>query len=116
MAINMPSGATGNGGSLSAGTTKRRGGKKSATASSRASKASQPAEILFKEPPNPYRTPTPPYIWIDHPQANERLRGPAYVIRLGVGGAEAVELSIDRQPWVPCRFTSGYWWYDWSAI
>lgn len=73
-------------------------------------------EILFKDEPNPYQAPVAPYIWIDFPTPNETLRGPVYVVRLGVGGATTVELSIDKGPWLPCRHTSGYWWYDWSAI
>lgn len=78
--------------------------------------APAPAEILFKDLPNPFQTPIPPYIWIDHPQDGERLQGPVYVIRLGVGGADAVELSVDKGPWAECRLTSGYWWYDWEGI
>lgn len=73
-------------------------------------------EILFKDEPNPYLQPVPPYIWIDHPQEAETLLGPVYVIRLGVGGAEEVELSIDKGAWQPCRLTSGYFWYDWKDI
>ncbi|HVO33726.1 MAG TPA: hypothetical protein VMU17_07410 [Elusimicrobiota bacterium] len=78
--------------------------------------ASAVEEILFKDLPNPYKPANPPYIWIDHPQQNERLHGSVYVIRLGVGGADAVELSIDKGAWQKCRLTSGYWWYDWAAI
>ena len=77
---------------------------------------SAPTEILFREEPNPHLQPVPPYIWIDHPQEGERLYAAHYVMRLGVGGAEAVEISINQGPWQPCRLTSGYWWYDWSAI
>ena len=75
-----------------------------------------PLEILFTQEPNPFRQPIPPYIWIDYPTQNEVLRAPAYVVRLGVGGADLVEISIDKSPWLPCRLTSGYWWYDWSGI
>ena len=60
--------------------------------------------------------PSPPYIWIDYPEQGERLLGPLYNIRLGVGGAELVEISIDGGVWKDCRLTSGYWWYDWAAI
>jgi hypothetical protein len=73
-------------------------------------------EILFTEEPNPFRPPVAPYIWIDHPTEGERLRGPVYVIRLGVGGADAVEISFDKGNWLPCRYASGYWWYDWTNI
>jgi len=110
----------GNGTSIASGTGKRKLGKKiPAPVSARPAKkqaAGGPREILFKELPNPYQQPVPPYIWIDHPVQKEKLFGPTYVIRLGVGGAEAVELSIDKGAWLPCRLTSGYWWFDWSAI
>ena len=75
-----------------------------------------PTEILFKETPSPYSEPLAPFVWIDHPQENEQLSAPVYVIRLGVGGADAVELSTDKGPWETCRLTSGYWWYDWAGI
>lgn len=101
--------------------TKRKSpARKASTAApkTRGAKTSAPAEveILFTQAPDPYREPVAPFIWIDHPQDGERLGGPVYVIRLGVGGAEAVELSIDKKAWTPCRLTSGYYWYDWAAI
>ena len=73
-------------------------------------------EILFTEEPNPAKTPIPPYVWIDYPTEDAQLEGPTYVVRLGVGGADAVEISIDQSPWLPCRFASGYWWYDWAHV
>jgi hypothetical protein len=79
-------------------------------------RSSGPVEILFTEESNPFKAPVAPYIWIDHPIQNEILAGPHYNVRLGVGGADLVEISIDKSPWLPCRLTSGYWWYDWSAI
>jgi len=93
--------------------------RKASSASSSRSAAVQPAaasEILFTEDPNPYLSPAPPYIWIDFPQQNERLLGPLYNIRMVIGGAQAAEISIDGGPWLTCRLTSGYWWYDWAAI
>ena len=87
---------------------KKAGRKKSAAAA--------PTEILFKDKPNPALSPAPPFIWIDHPQQDERLYASHYSIRLGVGGAIEVEISIDRSPWRPCRFDSGYWWFDWHDI
>jgi len=88
---------------------------KSKSSRKNASTAS-PTEILFKDQPNAYQKPQPPFIWIDHPQERERLLGPVYVIRLGVGGAQQVEISIDDGSWQNCRLTSGYWWFDWSGI
>ena len=75
-----------------------------------------PVETLFTQEPNPFRQPVAPFIWIDHPIQNEILHASTYVIRLGVGGADLVEISIDKSPWLPCRLTSGYWWYDWTKI
>jgi len=72
------------------------------------------AETLYTAEPNPYHAPVPPYLWIDYPQQNEALYSAHYVIRLGVGGAETVELSIDQGAWQPCRSASGYWWFDWT--
>jgi hypothetical protein len=75
-----------------------------------------PVETLFTQEPNPSHQPAAPFIWIDFPVQNEVLRATTYVIRLGVGGADLVEISIDQSPWLPCRLTSGYWWYDWANI
>ncbi len=78
--------------------------------------SSAPTETLFTLAADPSRTPVPPFIWIDYPLQGEILTAPTYVMRLGVGGADLVEISIDKSPWLPCRLTSGYWWYDWSAF
>src|SRR5688500_4716783 len=88
----------------------------STSARSGAPRSSEPSEILFTVEADPSKTPQPPYIWIDHPQQGERLLGPVYVVRLGVGGAEQVEICVDGGVWQPCRLTSGYWWFDWSKI
>ena len=88
----------------------------SASAKRLVTRSTAPVETLFTKEPNPFQTPTAPYIWIDFPTQSETLRGPAYNVRLGVGGADLVEISIDKSPWLPCRLTSGYWWYDWTNI
>ncbi len=90
--------------------------KEQVSAKRAAPRASGPLEILFTQEPNPFQIPVAPYIWIDYPTQNEILRSPTYVVRLGVGGVDLVEISIDKSPWLPCRLTSGYWWYDWSKI
>ena len=98
---------------------KARSARKAASAvsaRSSAARAESPAEILFTNQPNPYHPTPPPFLWIDFPQQNERLTGPVYVIRLGAGGAQHAELSINGGVWQNCRLTSGYWWYDWSGI
>jgi len=126
MAIpNETSVLSGNGGTLTP-STKKKAAKKPAAPSSRtpapaqtketSTRSSAPIETLFTQEPNPYRPTEPPFIWIDYPTQNETLRNSAYVVRLGVGGADLVEISIDKSPWLPCRLTSGYWWYDWSKI
>src|SRR5262245_53272001 len=52
----------------------------SASARSAAPRDSEaPTEVLFKDPPNPYAIPQPPYIWIDHPEQSERLLSAVYV-------------------------------------
>ena len=107
----------GNGTSVVPGPLKRARARKSAGSRPTAkAPTSLPKEILFKELPDPQKRPEPPYLWIDFPQQGEILLGPAYVIRMGIGGAATVEISIDKGSWRPCRSTSGYWWYDWSSI
>jgi hypothetical protein len=116
----------GNGG-VSAPSSKKKASRKSGSPARQETPVSTPAkglpnrmsgpvETLFTQEPNPFQAPVAPYIWIDFPQQSEILRGPTYNIRLGVGGADLVEISIDKSPWLPCRLTSGYWWYDWSKI
>jgi len=100
---------------------KKKGARKKANAAnptgrSAAGPRMAPGETVFQDLPSPYHAPVAPYIWIDHPQQNERLRAPIYVIRIGVGGARHVEISLDDGSWQNCRLNSGYWWYDWSAI
>jgi len=111
-------------GEATAQSTKRKAKKSSSSVRDQVTSAAKrlvtrstgPVETLFTREPNPYQAPTAPYIWIDFPLQSEILRGPAYNVRLGVGGADLVEISIDKSPWLPCRLTSGYWWYDWSNI
>jgi len=116
MALNDASVLSGNG-QTSTPVTKRKSARKAPTTAKRAStRTAVPQEILFTQEPNPFREPVPPYIWIDFPLQNEVLNAPVYVIRMGVGGADLVEMSIDKSAWLPCRLTSGYWWFDWSKI
>lgn len=105
--------------------TNKRKGKKSVTsvrdqvtaaAKRLVNRASGPVETLYTQEPNPFHPPEAPFIWIDYPTQNETLQSAEYHVRLGVGGADLVEISIDKSPWLPCRLTSGYWWYDWSNI
>jgi hypothetical protein len=53
---------------------------------------------------------------IDHPQEDERISAPAYTFRIKAPlNAERVEVSVDGSSWSLCRYTSGYWWHDWSG-
>jgi len=53
---------------------------------------------------------------LDYPQQGEEISAPQYAFRAGtVGAVERVELSINQGPWQPCRYSVGYWWYDWSG-
>lgn len=74
------------------------------------------SEILFNTEPCGFLAPAPPYMWIDYPAEGETLRATEYVIRLGVGGEQNVEIAFDDGLWQACRNASGFWWYDWSAI
>jgi hypothetical protein len=111
-------------GEVTAQSTKRKSKKSASTvrdqvtaaAKRLVSRATGPVETLFTQEPNPFQAPSAPYIWIDYPTQSETLRASSYNVRLGVGGADLVEISIDKSPWLPCRLTSGFWWYDWSNI
>ncbi len=55
------------------------------------------------------------YLVMDHPKNNETIHSWHYAVRLGTGvNCKTVDISIDDGPWQPCRYTNGYWWYDWT--
>lgn len=55
-------------------------------------------------------------IALDHPQRGEKVTSPQYTFRVGaLGDIERVEISINQGPWQVCRYSVGYWWYDWSG-
>lgn len=56
------------------------------------------------------------YIVIDYPKNLETITSRHYTIRIGASNCQSVDVSIDDQPWTPCRFSVGYWWYDWNDI
>lgn len=57
------------------------------------------------------------YLVIDYPKNGEKLGLlHHYAIRIGAGGGESVEISIDDGTWHLCRQAAGYFWYDWHAI
>ena len=53
------------------------------------------------------------YVIIDHPVEGETIYGDNYVLRIGASFDGYVEVSFNDGEWQPCRFASGYWWYDW---
>ncbi|MDD2524156.1 MAG: hypothetical protein WCS83_00370 [Endomicrobiia bacterium] len=53
------------------------------------------------------------YVIIDHPFENEIISCNTYVIRIGASFDGYVEISFNDGEWQPCRFASGYWWFDW---
>ena len=53
------------------------------------------------------------YVIVDHPCENEVISGSDYVIRIGASFDGYVEISFNGGEWQPCRFASGYWWFDW---
>jgi hypothetical protein len=56
------------------------------------------------------------YIIIDYPFESENINGWHYTVRVGASDEGYVELSFNDGEWVPCRFNSGYWWFDWSYL
>ncbi|MDD4166603.1 MAG: hypothetical protein PHN29_06235 [Endomicrobiaceae bacterium] len=53
------------------------------------------------------------YVLIDHPCEKENITSSEYVIRIGASMDGYVEISFNDAEWEPCRFASGYWWFDW---
>lgn len=52
---------------------------------------------------------------IDYPQEEETITSPHYTFRIKAPlNAEKVEVCIDGAPWQLCRYSSGFWWHDWS--
>lgn len=57
------------------------------------------------------------FIVIDYPKNNEVITHKThYAIRIGTLNAGNVEISIDNSEFQKCRYSSGYWWYDWCNI
>ena len=53
---------------------------------------------------------------IDYPQEDETITSPHYTFRIKAPlNAEKVEVCVDGAPWQLCRYSSGFWWYDWSG-
>lgn len=92
--------------------------KKKASPQSPSNAGSRPSPSIH--PAKPARTAPRPsaakrYAVIDYPLAGEIVTSPHYAFRIGAGGADRVEVSIDGKEWQPCRPAAGYWWFDWSG-
>ncbi len=55
------------------------------------------------------------YVVIDYPKDGDKILPHQYTIRIGASEGN-VEISIDDQPWQPCRKNQGYSWFDWQKI
>lgn len=56
------------------------------------------------------------YVIVDYPIENEIIDGSNYVLRIGASTDGYVEVSFNSGEWLPCRFASGYWWFDWNCF
>lgn len=53
---------------------------------------------------------------IDYPREDEQVASAHYTFRISAPmNAEKVEVCVDGAPWQLCRYSGGYWWYDWSG-
>jgi len=53
---------------------------------------------------------------IDFPQEGETVKEGLYAIRISAPDNVEVEVCIDNGDWQPCRFSAGYWWFDWNPV
>ncbi len=83
--------------------------KKVAVSKSPAKKAccASKKELDVKNNPNSY-------VIVDYPVENETIASDNYVLRIGASTDGYVEVSFNSGEWLPCRFASGYWWFDWN--
>lgn len=55
-------------------------------------------------------------ISIDYPKIGEKLNPNHYAIRISASGGDNIQISIDKNDWMPCRQEGGYYWFDWHSI
>jgi hypothetical protein len=58
--------------------------------------------------------PSSSYIVIDYPNEAEIINGLHYALPIVASNDGYVEISFNDSEWLPCRFGSGYWWFDWT--
>lgn len=56
------------------------------------------------------------YVVVDFPKNLENITARHYAVRIGASDCTGVDLSVNDQPWQPCRHAVGYWWFDWNAL
>ena len=54
------------------------------------------------------------YVVVDHPKNLETITARQYSVRIGASDCTGVDISLNDQPWQPCRHAVGYWWFDWN--
>ena len=54
------------------------------------------------------------YVVVDYPKNLESITARQYSVRIGTSDCTGVDISVNDQPWQPCRHNVGYWWFDWS--
>ncbi len=55
------------------------------------------------------------YVVVDYPKNLETITSRHYSVRVGASDCTGVDISINDQPWQPCRHAVGYWWFDWHS-
>ncbi|MDQ7773077.1 MAG: hypothetical protein RDU13_06085 [Elusimicrobiales bacterium] len=58
--------------------------------------------------------PATEYVVLDYPKNLETITSRHYAVRIGSCDCVGMDISIDDQPWQPCRWAVGYWWFDWN--
>jgi hypothetical protein len=53
-------------------------------------------------------------IVVDFPVEGQLVLSQDYTFRLTSAEEGAVELSLDGGPWLACRESVGFWWFDWK--
>ncbi len=59
-------------------------------------------------------TATEEYVVVDYPKNLENITSRNYSVRIGASDCTGVDISVNDQPWQPCRYAVGYWWFDWN--
>ncbi len=54
------------------------------------------------------------YVVVDYPKNLETITTRNYSVRIGTSDCTGVDISVNDQPWQPCRHAVGYWWFDWN--